>query len=360
MEFMVILNTPADRMLPRKTAVSPSVLFRYKSDIDCALRKELSGDTLSVYQMLRYSLGWVDLEGKPSDGVKGKALRPTLCLLASEADGRPVSKAMPAAVSLELIHNFSLIHDDIQDQDETRHQRSTLWAALGGPKALIAGNTLRAIADRALWSLVHEGVTFEEALVAAELLTQAYLEMIEGQYLDLAFEGRSDIGIDDYLAMISRKTGSLIRCALNVGAMLGGCKGEVVSAFRECGRSLGLVFQIRDDLLGVWGDETIIGKPVGADIRRKKNTLPVVYAMSRAVGTDKQMLQATYTGDEVGDVEVTRVLDVLERMDVMDYMQSLATKHCELALKSLSTVELPTKTFQDIWEISYFLLDRDH
>ena len=170
-------------MVLRRATERPAVFRRYRSAIDGALRDEMSGDRLSAYQMLRYSMGWTDVGGKPWAGTQGKALRPTLCLFACEAIGSPTSKALPAAVSLELVHSFSLIHDDIQDQDETRHHRPTLWAVWGKPKALIAGNTLRVIADKSLWSLVDAGASFEEALRATNLLTAAYLEMIEGQYL---------------------------------------------------------------------------------------------------------------------------------------------------------------------------------
>ena len=328
--------------------------------IDGALREGVPNDGLSVYQMLRYSMGWTDVGGEPRAGTQGKALRPTLCLFACEATGSPTTKAIPAAASLELVHSFSLIHDDIQDRDETRHHRPTLWAVWGEPKALIAGNTLRVISDKSLWSLIDAGATFEQALRATNLLTGAYLEMIEGQYLDLAFEGRPDVGMSEYLDMISRKTGALIRCALNVGALLGAGDGAAVSAFRECGRSLGLVFQIRDDVLGVWGDEDATGKPVGADIRRKKNTLPLVYAMSQARGKDKQVLLDTYNGNDVGDREVARVLEVMERVGAKDYAQRLAAEHCELALESLAKVELAPEARQDMVEIAHFLLEREH
>ena len=134
--------------------------------------------------------------------------------------------------------------------------------------------------------------------------------------------------MSEYLDMISRKTGALIRCALNVGALLGARDGAAVGAFRECGSSLGLVFQIRDDVLGTWGDEDATGKPVGADIRRKKNTLPAVYAMSQARGRDRELLLTTYRGNNIGDREVARVLDVMDRVGAKDYAQSLAAEHC--------------------------------
>ena len=340
--------------------VLPEVLRRYKAEIGAGLRESLSSDGLPVYQMLQYAMGWSDEQGHPRAATEGKALRPTLCLLACEATGGSVRGALPAAVSVELIHNFSLIHDDIQDRDETRHHRPTLWAAWGDPKALVAGNLLRVIADTALWRLVDEGFAFEKALQAAGLLTEAYLEMIEGQYMDLQYEGRRDIGIGDYLDMVSKKTGALIRCALNLGALLGTGDDRTASAFRRYGSSLGLVFQIRDDVLGIWGDEQATGKPVGADISRKKNTLPAVYAMSQARGGDKQKLLHIYGQATIGDEEVSTVLEIMERTGAKAYAQDLAHEYREVALSALSAVELAPEARADVEEISDFLLTRQH
>ena len=296
----------------------PGLFQRYRSDLTQGLRDCLSGNSSKVYDMLRYFMGWTDVEGNPTVAVGGTALRPTLCLFACEAVGGSVKQAMPAAVALELIHIFSLIHDDIQDRDEIRRHRPTLWAVWGIPKSLEAGNVLRVVADSSLRSLVSEGVTQSQALAGVNLLTQAYLEMIEGQYLDLSYEGRPDIGMQDYLTMISRKTGALIRCSLHLGAAIGTRDEATMASFRECGRALGYVFQIRDDYLGIWGDESSTGKPVGADIRRKKNSFPVVYAMSQAKGKDKAELQRVYELDEVDEDDVARVLEGMARVNARE------------------------------------------
>ena len=170
----------------------------------------------------RYCMGWSDKDGRPVNGVMGKSLRPSLCLFACEAVGGHMKNALPAAASLELIHNFSLIHDEIEDFDETRHHRPTLWALWGINKALVAGNVLRILADRSMEMMRNdEGKDTERILKGVELLTEACLEMIEGQYMDISFEGRIDITLDQYMAMIARKTGALIRCSLHLGAVMG-------------------------------------------------------------------------------------------------------------------------------------------
>ena len=342
------------------TAPLPEVLVRYRAEVSSALRNSLSQDGPEVYNLLRYYMGWVDEHGYPSAGMEGKALRPTLCLFACEAVGGTPGMAMPAAVALEFIHIFSLIHDDIQDEDETRHNRKTLWKLWGVPKALVAGNVLRVVADQALHKLVHAGLEHDRALSAMGLLTEAYLEMIEGQYLDLSFEGRTDVGVDDYFQMISRKTGALIRCSMALGAVVGSDDPEVAGAFRECGSALGYVFQIRDDVLGVWGEEERTGKPVGADIRRKKNSYPVVYAKENAQQRDVKRLTEIYEKDSVDDADVVTVLDVMDRANVKWHAQNNAASYAEAALDSISHVELSRESRQEIEDLTRFLLVRDH
>ncbi|MBM3933227.1 MAG: polyprenyl synthetase family protein [SAR202 cluster bacterium] len=343
----------------RRFDTLPSIFQRYRSPLRAALRRSLASDTLPVYRMLRYSMGWNDADGKPINATEGKALRPTLCLFGCEATGGTIERGMPAAVALELIHHFSLIHDDIQDRDETRHHRPTLWAMWGIPVALVAGNTMRVVADRTLWQLVGNGVPHRAALQVAALLTEAYLQMIEGQYLDLAYEGQPDISLDDYLGMISRKTGALIRCSLHVGAVLGAQDDTTAAAFRECGRSLGYVFQIRDDVLGIWGDEKLTGKPVGADIRRKKNSLPIVYAMSRARGAEKEELMRIYKKESPDSSDVDSVLGIMARLKTQEYAQSLAAENCERALGHIRDVALAPGFDSDINEVARFLLVRE-
>ena len=337
----------------------PQMFQRYRANISRSLRDSLSQQHSDVYDMLRYYMGWVDENGRPHEAMEGKALRPTLCLFACEAVGGALEMAMPSAVALEFIHNFSLIHDDIQDRDEIRHNRKTLWAVWGDPKALVAGNVLRVVADECLHQLLDSGLDYDRALAAGTLLTEAYLEMIEGQYLDLQFEGRHDISMSDYLNMISRKTGALIRCSLNLGAVVGAQEQGVGDAFKESGRAMGYVFQIIDDVLGVWGDEETTGKPVGADIRRKKNSYPVVYTMGTAKDKDQKMLNEIYEKDELDDSDVDSVLAVMDRLDVKNQAQQEAEKYANVALESLAPVELSREARQEVEDLAHFLLVRD-
>ena len=333
---------------------------RYRANIDAALRSSLSRNDVAAYDMLRYCMGWVDATGAPRNSTAGKALRPTVCLFSCEASGGSVEAAMPTAAALEFIHNFSLIHDDIQDRDETRRHRPTLWYMWGTSKALIAGNLLRVIADQCLENVVDAEVEIPRTLDVTGLLTEAYLEMIEGQYLDISYEGRLDMRMDDYMRMISLKTGALIRCAASLGARIGTRDPEIIGAFSDWGRSLGYAFQIRDDVLGVWGDEKTTGKPVGADIRRKKNSLPVLYAMSVATGDDRKLLLQIYDKHELDDDDVNTVLDIMNRAGVKEYAQGLAAEHCRDATQALARIGLKPEARTEADELGRFLLVREH
>lgn len=344
-----------------ETAASlPRIFSRYGPRVNNSLKSALHGKESSVYTTLRYSMGWTDSKGKAIVASTGKALRPILCLFACETVGGSANTAMPAAVALEFIHNFSLIHDDIQDKDEMRRGRPSLWVVWSEPKAIIAGNVLRVVADMCLEQLVRNNVTVDHALAASQILTEAYLQMIEGQYLDILFERRLDIGLDDYLEMIGRKTGALIRCALEMGATLGNSNSNVQSAFREFGRCLGFVFQIRDDVLGVWGKPDKTGKPVGADIKRKKNSFPIVHAMNYAKGADARLLKQTYGKESLDENDVSRILEVMDRLGTQEYAQSLAKAHCEKALDAIQGVELSPQARIEIEDLAKFLLTRDH
>ena len=337
----------------------PGMFTEYRADIGAALREALKGSA-PVYNLLRYYMGWADPEGNPTSGTEGKYLRPTLCLFASEAVGGSREQAMPAASALELIHNFSLIHDDIQDRDEIRHHRKTLWAIWGIPKALVGGNVLRIIADSALDDLRSVSIPPSRALSVVNQLTQAYLEMIEGQYLDISFEGQREVGLKRYLDMIARKTGALIRCSFTMGALVGSSEARVAEAFQQSGKALGFIFQVRDDILGIWGDEASTGKPVGADIRRKKNSFPAVYAMSQASGEAKRRLLRAYGKEELDDSDVEDVLHIMEHLNVREYAHALAAKEGEAAIGALAGVEMNEWARREYEDLVEFLLYREH
>ncbi|HIE17431.1 MAG TPA: polyprenyl synthetase family protein, partial [Dehalococcoidia bacterium] len=272
----------------------PTVLERYRIEIDTELRSVLAERQSPLYDMMRYHFGWIDEKGNHQQGLVGKALRPTLCLLACEAVGGEYRRALPAAAAIELVHNYSLIHDDIQDDDRERRHRPTVWSIWGKPQAINAGTAMRILANIALLRLESHGVPLEKQRHIQRLLDETSLRLIEGQYLDISYESRFDITVSDYLRMIEGKTASLIACAMEVGTSLGTDDADLIESFRSIGRNLGLAFQIRDDILGIWGDKEETGKPLASDIRRRKKTLPIAYALEKAQDGLKEQLVNIY------------------------------------------------------------------
>jgi len=269
-------------------------------------------------------------------------------------------QAVPAAVAVELVHNFSLIHDDIQDRDRERHHRPTVWALWGEPQALSAGNALYALACRTLLGLAQHQVAPERILQVSACLTQSSLEMMQGQYMDLEFEKRLDVTTQEYMKMTAHKTGALIACAMEMGALIGSGDPNLVSAFAETGRYLGHLFQIRDDILGIWGDVATTGKATGSDIRRKKKTFPVIHALQHATGKAATTLHQVYQKAFLSEYDVQRVLEVLETTGARKEAEALAAWLSQQALDGLRSAHLPSAYAQDFEGLVSFLLLREH
>jgi len=312
--------------------------------------------------LMRYHLGWVDQTGAPAanPSAQGKALRPTLCMFACEALQGNLRQALPAAVALELIHNFSLIHDDIQDQDLERRHQPTVWGLWGIPKALLAGDTMQSLGDLEILGCNRSGVTPSVTLKVSEILTESYLEMIEGQCLDLVFESRANITAHDYLQMIACKTGALIRSSLHIGALLATDDRQSTDAFARFGSYLGRAYQIRDDYLGIWGDENATGKSSDNDIRRRKKSLPVVFAFEKASSGSREDLIRIYGQENLDASDVERVTAILEEVGAPEYAERLIQKSAESAVEALAQVALPGWARAEVAELVDFLARRQY
>ena len=348
---------------PRSSPGLPGMFARYKDLIESELGRSVpETDGQDLHLLLNYHLGWVDRQGNraTSPSSQGKALRPTLCMFACEALNPHHARATPAAAALELIHNFSLLHDDIQDQDLERRHQPTAWSLWGIPEALVAGDAMQSTGDLAMLRVAEEGASPEVALKVSSILTGSYLEMIEGQCLDLEFEGRTDISTDEYLHMIACKTGALIRCGLEAGALLADGDEATVRAFAEFGEGLGRAFQIRDDYLGIWGDEATLGKATGNDIRRRKKSYPVVFALERASGAALDDLQKIYSQAELQEDDVQRVLAILDEVGARESAQNLTESAANRALDALAPIELPEWARSEARELVDFLARREY
>jgi geranylgeranyl diphosphate synthase type I len=340
----------------------PAFFSRYQSRIDEALRAELTGLEPEMYDIHRYYMGWQEIDGSDSNSMGGKRMRPTLAMLAADAVGGDLERATPIAVALEYVHNFSLIHDDLEDMDRVRHHRPTVWAVWGEPAAIVSGNAMLKIADHAAWKLRSVGVEESVALEAEAVLTNHYLKMMEGQYLDISFETKESVSVDQYLDMIERKTGALIEASIYLGSLVAPEKGpdrQKATALKSIGYDLGRIFQIRDDVLGVWGGvET--GKPVGADIKRKKKALPAVHALSNSTGPSADRLKEIFrTEGDLNAEDVHVVLEVMENLGTQEYCQTMAEQRWVECKRMIESLEISGTTAAEFTELGEFLLIRE-
>jgi geranylgeranyl diphosphate synthase, type I len=341
---------------------STTYLFtRYVELIQNALQREItrlrkSSSSLvipvldSFYGQMGYHLGWLDAQLLPVQPQTGKLLRPTLLLLAYEAAGANgctfnreeklhLGRALPAAVAIELFHNFTLVHDDIEDGDWERRHRPTAWAVFGTPLALNLGNGLASLSHLALLTLFDEGVSTDLIARLGSCFDRTALTVMEGQHLDLCFETQEQVTIPHYLEMITRKTAALMACAAEMGAMLGCSDEPTITALRQFGLHLGTAFQIRDDLLGIWATRAESGKMPAGDVLHRKKTLPVLHAIQHASPQDHAWLRTFYSQQEAPRSEqVGQVLSILEHTRSQEYCQHFLTEHCLLARDALGRV----------------------
>ncbi|MFQ6121540.1 MAG: polyprenyl synthetase family protein [Dehalococcoidales bacterium] len=337
----------------------PAVFEKYRAEIDAELKLTLAQWQSPLYHMMRYHFGWVDDKGNPLPNPAGKALRPTLCLLACQAVGGDYHLALPAAAAIELVHNYSLIHDDIQDDDRERRHRPTVWSIWGKPQAINAGTAMRLLANVTLLRLRERGAPLEKQLCAQYLIDETSLRLIEGQYLDISYESRFDISVNDYLSMIEGKTAALIACSLEIGALLGTDDKPVIESFRDIGRNLGLAFQIRDDIIGIWGDNKITGKPLGSDIWRRKKTFPILYALEKTGDGLRKELINVYQNGTVGEKGIVTVLRILESVGARPQAQKTAEKYCHEAIKAINKLALLASVKYELEEVAHFVVERN-
>jgi geranylgeranyl diphosphate synthase type I len=304
-----------------------------------------------LYTMMAYHLGWVDAQAHPTKTDRGKRVRPLLCLLCCEAAGGDWRQALPAAASLELIHNFSLIHDDIEDNSPTRRGRPTVWAEWGLPHGINVGDTMLMLARLALGHLSSLGVDPNITLQAMEILDRTCLRLCQGQYLDIAAEGRLDTSEEAYLEMIAGKTAALLAAGTRIGALIG-CSSpiagtppradedgagtrETLQFYGQFGWHLGLAFQMVDDLLGIWGDPEVTGKSTADDLRNRKMTLPVIFALRNS--RRRVQLATLYGQQALDDQDLSQAVAILDEAGAQQYVQQLAAQHAASAMAALDT-----------------------
>jgi geranylgeranyl diphosphate synthase type I len=306
---------------------------RYAHELDAAMRQvvAMTPDAPDLPVMLTYPLGWVDEFNQPYDGSTGKRIRPLFLLLCTEAAGGDWREAVYAAAAVELLHNFSLVHDDIQDDSPLRHNRPTVWKIWGIANAINAGDLLFTLAFVALQQLSTIDLPPEILIEIWAIFNRTNLELTRGQHLDMRFEQQSTVAIDDYISMIKGKSAALLATCAQIGALIASHDFELAERYADFALNLGVAFQIRDDILGIWGDEAVTGKSTATDILSKKKSLPVLYGLERS-----QELVAIYRQDHLQPADVERAVSELERCGARDYTREVETTYYNAALAALS------------------------
>lgn len=312
-------------------------------DIESEMRsvlEERDHHARPLYEMLGYHLGL-----DQADGPRGKRMRPLLGLLAYQSLTGDYRPALPGAAAVELGHNFSLVHDDIEDADRERRHRPTLWAIWGIPLAINAGDALFALSRLALYRLLADGFSERRVLALMRVYDETCLALCEGQFLDISFERRTDITVDEYLEMIGRKTAALVGASVQAGAILATDDADTIEAYRHFGYHLGLAFQMADDVKGSFWTSAASGKPEAGDIRKRKKTLPLIWALQHASDADRARLGEIYavgqseTDEPMPPDQVDEVLAILERSGAREEALAEARRYRDLALADIA--ELP-------------------
>ncbi len=331
----------------------PAALARYRPTIELALQDSIPEGDSPLTQAARYVMGWEDPDGRPSE-TGGKRIRPALCLLAAEALGGKAEDAIPGAVALELVHNFSLVHDEIQDRDTERHHRPTAWALFGEAQAINIGDYLY---SRAIAALLDADLSPSRRDLVLRALTHAIDRMIAGQWEDIEFEAQPRVGVADYAAMVGGKTGAMLAASVQVGAILAGAEEEVTAAVAEWGLQVGLAFQVWDDYLGIWGNPDYTGKSDWSDIRRKKKTYPVVLAM--ADGRTAELLDQVFAMDEVDEAAAREAARAIEFVGGRSGTREAAERYAAAAEGLLAGVPIGEDEREHLRAIANYLVRRD-
>ena len=326
--------------------------------IEADLRAILSlpeGSPPEFYTMMQYHMGWVDRSGKPAQSQGGKRIRPMLCLLVAAAQGGRIEHARPAAAAIELIHNFSLLHDDIQDQSPTRRSRDTVWAIWGSPQAINSGDSLFALAHLAIPRLAPPDLPAEIQVDMLTTLDETSLELTRGQHLDISFETRAMVSVEEYMDMIRGKTAALISAAAEMGALAAGADEATRSHYLEFGRNLGMAFQIEDDILDIWGAPEHTGKQAAIDIYQRKKSLPVLFGLEKS----KKLRKRYADPDDFGANDVEHIIDELEAVGARRYAEEQARHYSELTAQHLEAAGPDVHLGGALLELVEQLLRRD-
>ncbi len=338
-----------------------NILNKYAPDINDTISGMLEGTPETIHGIISYHFGWVDQTFAPVNSGRGKMLRPTIHLLVFEALTGGYKEALPVAASIEMIHNFSLMHDDIEDNDSERRGRSTAWTIWGQPRIINIGDFLYSLAIKSLYQLDRRKFPAERIFAVLNLIIDACMELTKGQELDINFENSQEVSTAMYLDMVYKKTGALIEAAILSAAKLGTSDENVIKNYRDFAHNIGPAFQIKDDILGIWGDTSKTGKSTDNDLRRKKKTLPVVYLFNKSTGQRKEKLREYYSKPgPLSDKEIEFMRESLDWAEAHNYAQNLAGIYREKSFSALHKIDISNQAQLELETIAKFLVDRSY
>jgi geranylgeranyl diphosphate synthase type I len=343
----------------RTAAQAPNALRRARDAVAPATRAFIARLDETSAAIASYHLGWTDAGGAPTGGDGGKAVRPALATLSAQAVGAPARTGVPGAVAVELVHNFSLVHDDVMDGDTQRRHRPTVWAVFGTTSAILTGDALLALAQEVLLDSPSR-----HRAAAARLLAEATRHLVRGQVQDVAFEQRCDVTLEQCLEMVSGKTGALLSASAAIGAVLAGAPAKMVGALSTFGAQLGIAYQLVDDLLGIWGDPAITGKPVFSDLRSRKKTLPVTYALTYGGPAGRELARWLADSNSRGlsrpsDAGEAWAADLIEAAGARDWAAAEAQRRIAAATDALAGVPIHAGPREDLVAIAHFIVARE-
>ena len=338
----------------------PKFLIQYEELINDYLQSSVISYDGNISKYINNYFGWEDKNGnKINSKYQGKAFRSSICLLVCDAFEGDIEVALPPSISVELVHNFSLIHDDIEDNDKFRRHNPTLWTIWGIPKALITGNLILVLGNKRLEQLLEYGMSNKALFLSQKLLTESYLKMMEGQFLDISFERKSNILEEEYLKMISLKTGALIECSVMLGAIaskknLTDIEFNLISQF---GKDIGLLFQIRDDILGVWGTDKT-GKPVGGDIKKKMKSLPVILTINSS-NKFRNQIEKIMAKDILIESDIDKFILIMDELQIRKKCDDIALKYLQKIQHTITLMPISSEFKKTFNEITNFLMHRE-
>jgi len=330
--------------------LTESILPAIESELQRQVARLDEPRTRPFYEILTYHMGWTGEGAGPE--AQGKRIRPRLVLLTTASCKADWQSALPAAACMELIHDFSLVHDDIQDKSDLRRGRPTVWKKYGEAHAINAGDALFILAHLSI-SELKDKFTPDVALKAEAVIDRACLDLTRGQHLDMSYESQSGLTIQDYWPMAAGKTAALLSACTQVGAILGNADESTQEAYRDFGHYLGLAFQVHDDYLGIWGDNALTGKSTDSDLVTGKKSLPVLYGLGKDGPFARRWAEGPLSAEEV-----PALAEQLAREGAKAFTQETADQMTDLALQSLRQANPQAGAGEELFELANLLLNR--